>query len=116
LLNQIKTLELKINQTQIMETNITQPIKNGTTVLVLGICSIVFSCLFVGMILGIIGIVIGNTSIKLYKSNPTQYSGFGALNAGFIMSIIGAAIGFFYLIYYIFVGAAALSILSAAGI
>ncbi len=98
-----------------METNINQPIKNGTAVLVLGICSIVFSCLFVGMILGIIGIILGNSSLKIYKSNPTQYTGHGALNAGFIMSIIGAAIGFLYLIYYIFVGAAALSILGAAG-
>jgi hypothetical protein len=75
---------------------------NATAVLVLGICSIVFGCLFVGLILGIIGLVLGNKSRKLYKENPAIWEGYNQLNAGWIMSIIGLAISALYTIYYIF--------------
>jgi len=74
---------------------------NATTVLVLGICSIVFSCFFVGLVLGIIGIVLSGKGRKLYKENPNAYDGYGQLNAGFIMSIIGAALGTLYAIYWL---------------
>lgn len=87
---------------------------NATAVLVLGICSIVFGCLFVGLILGIIGLVLGNKGRKLYKENPAIWEGYNQLNAGWIMSIIGLAISALYTIYYIFwimiFGAAAASI------
>jgi hypothetical protein len=76
---------------------------NATAVLVLGICSIVFSCFFVGLVLGIIGLVLGNKSKKLYKDNPAIWDGYSQLNAGWIMSIIGLVIGALYTIYYIFV-------------
>ena len=74
---------------------------NATAVLVLGICSIVFSCFFVGGILGIIGIVLGSKGKKLYNAAPGMYEGYGQLNAGFIMSIIGTCLGGLYLIYWI---------------
>lgn len=74
---------------------------NATTVLVLGICSIVFSCFFVGVVLGIIGIVLSGKGRKMYKDNPSLYEGYGQLNAGFIMSIIGTALGALYTIYWI---------------
>jgi hypothetical protein len=74
---------------------------NATTVLVLGICSIVFSCFFVGLVLGIIGIVLSNKGRALYKASPTMYEGYGQLNAGFIMSIIGTSLGALYVIYWI---------------
>lgn len=76
---------------------------NATAVLVLGILSIVCSCFFVGLVLGIIGLVLGNKSKKLYKDNPAIWDGFGQLNAGWIMSIIGLAISTIYTIYYIIV-------------
>lgn len=86
---------------------------NATAVLVLGICSIVFGCLFVGLVLGIIGLVLGNKSRKLYKENPAIWDGYSQLNAGWIMSIIGLVIGGLYTIYYVivlvFIGAAATS-------
>lgn len=74
---------------------------NATTVLVLGICSIVFSCFFIGAILGIIGLVLGGKAKKVYRMSPEIYEGYGQLNAGFIMSIIGTCLGGLYLIYWI---------------
>ncbi len=73
---------------------------NATAVLILGICSIVFSCMF-GVILGIIGIVLSGKGIKMHKANPDLYDGWGQLNAGYIMSIIGTCLGALGLIYWI---------------
>ena len=47
-----------------------QTLPNSTAVLVLGICSIVFGCFFVGLILGIIGISMSGKGRKMYKDNP----------------------------------------------
>ena len=77
-----------------------QSLPNSTAVLVLGICSIVFSCFFVGLVLGIIGLALSGKGMKLYRQNPDLFDGFGILNAGFIMSIIGTALGGLYLIYW----------------
>lgn len=79
-----------------------QSLPNSTAVLVLGICSIVFSCFFVGLILGIIGLVLAGKARKLNRENPNMYDGAGSLNAGFIMSIIGTVLGAIYTLYYIF--------------
>ena len=78
-----------------------EKLPNATAVLVLGICSIVFGCFFVGMVLGIIGLVLSGKSRKMYKENPDQYEGYGSLNAGFVMSIIGTIIGGLYTVYWI---------------
>lgn len=77
------------------------PLPNATTVLVLGICSIVFSCVFVGLIPGIIGIVLAGKGRKMYKEAPSLYDGYGQLNAGYIMSIIGTCISALYVLYLI---------------
>ena len=74
---------------------------NSTAVLILGICSIVFSCFFVGLILGIIGLSISGKGRKLYKNNSELYIGYGSLNVGYIMSIIGTILGGLYIIYWI---------------
>jgi hypothetical protein len=79
------------------------PLPNATAVLVLGICSIVFSCFFVGLVLGIIGLVLGGKSRKLYQAAPGNYEGYGSLNAGYIMSIIGTSLSGIYVLYWIFV-------------
>jgi len=84
---------------------------NSTVVLVLGICSIVFGCFFVGLILGIIGISMSSKGRKMYRDNPELYEGYGALNAGWIMSIIGTVIGGLYIFYWII----AVAILGGAG-
>lgn len=86
---------------------------NATAVLIMGICSIVFACFFVGLILGIVGIVLAGKGRKLYKENPSGWEGYGQLNAGWIMSIIGTALAGLYVIYWIIwvaiLGAAATS-------
>jgi hypothetical protein len=78
-----------------------EKLPNATAVLVLGICSIVFGCFVVGMVLGIIGLVLAGKSKRLYKENPDKYEGYGSLNAGFVMSIIGTIIGSLYTIYWV---------------
>lgn len=70
---------------------------NSTTVLVLGIISIVCSFWFfalVGIILGIIAIVLGNKDITLFYSNRNLYtlSSFNNLKAGRVCAIIGLVI------------------------
>jgi hypothetical protein len=79
---------------------------NATAVLVLGICSIVFSCFFVGVICGIIGLVLASKGRTMYRDNPNLYECYGQLNAGWIMSIIGVVLGSLYVIYAIFWGIA----------
>jgi hypothetical protein len=76
---------------------------NATAVLVLGICSIVFACFFVGFVIGIIGIVLSSKPRKMYKANPELYDGSGQVNAGFICSIIGTCLGVVYIIYWLVV-------------
>ncbi len=78
-----------------------QMLPNATVVLVMGICSIVFSCFFIGIILGIVGLVMSGKPRKMYKENPSIWDGYGSLNAGYIMSIIGTILGALYTIYWL---------------
>jgi hypothetical protein len=73
------------------------PLPNATAVLVLGILSIVI-CGF----LGIIGLVMGNKDISLYKANPGIYSesSYSSLKAGRICSIVGLCLWGFGIIIY----------------
>jgi len=80
--------------------------------LVLGICSIVFGCFFVGLVLGIIGLVLANKGIREFRANPERYKGYGMLSAGRVTSIIGIVFGALYIVYYII----AVLILGAAGL
>ena len=97
---------------------IKKTIPNAIAVLVLGICSIVFACLGIGLILGIIGFVLSSNGRKLYKESPNTYEGYGMLNAGFIMSIIGTSLGSIYVLYMLFyiiiIGGALATIFAAA--
>ena len=80
-----------------------ETLPNSTAVLVLGSCSIIFGCFFVGLILGIIGLNLAGKGRKMYNANPELYDGYGALNAGWIMSIIGTILGGLYTFYWIIV-------------
>ena len=70
-----------------------EKLPNATAVLILGICSIVFGCFFVGLICGIIGLALAKKPMQMYLQNPQRYMNYGALNAGRIMSIIGVIFG-----------------------
>ena len=88
-----------------------ETLPNSTAVLICGICSIIFGCLFVGLILGIVGLNLASKGRKMYSANPELYTGYGALNAGWIMSIIGTILGGLYTIYWLIV----VAILGGAG-
>ncbi|WP_306639879.1 CCC motif membrane protein [Sanyastnella coralliicola] len=90
-------------------------LSNATASLVLGIISIVGSCLFaglVGLITGIIGLVISGKDKKEYAANPEAYTeqSYKLSKAGRVCSIIGlilSALAFiFVIIYVVFMGAA----------
>jgi|LakMenEpi03Aug12_release.lakeMendotaPanAssembly.Ray.scaffolds.fasta_scaffold787005_1 hypothetical protein len=91
-----------------------QTLPNSTAVLILGILSIITSCFLVGLILGIIGLSMGSKGKKLYRDNPDAFEGYGTLNAGYIMSIIGTVFGgltvLYYLIWVAILGGAAYSL------
>ena len=97
-------------------TNGIKPIlPNANAVLVLGILSVLFNCLIVGFILGIVGLVLSKESRAAYYSDPDKYSGYGVMNAGRVLSIIGVVLGSITLLYVIFgliVGGTLLGILT----
>ena len=82
-----------------------QALPNATSVLVLGILSIVTCCCYgvVGLILGIIALVLSKKDKALYNLNPSAYTdgSFKNLNAGRICAIIGLVLNILYLLFYI---------------
>jgi hypothetical protein len=89
---------------------------NSTPVLVLGILAILSCCCYAipGLILGIIGLVLGNKDLALYKSNPNAYtiSSYKNSKAGRICAIIALILSALYALlmiaFIIFFGFAAL--------
>jgi len=76
---------------------------NATTSLVLGIIGIVCCCTgIIGLVLGIIGLVLANKDIKLYQSNPRQYTGIETVNTARILCIIALVISAANIIYSIY--------------
>ena len=90
-----------------------QQLPNASAALVLGILSIVTGCVFIGLVLGIIGLVISSKDKRMYDQNPQAYDGYGSLNAGRILSIIGIVIGglvlFYWIIWVVIIGGAAMT-------
>ncbi len=78
------------------------PLPNASATLVLGILSIVVGCGGLGLVLGIIGLVISKEAKQMYDQNPDAYTGYGNLNAGRVLSIIGVVIGGISLLVFIF--------------
>lgn len=81
-----------------------QKLPNATTVLILGIVSIVTCCCYgiLGLITGGIGLMLANKDMKLYNANPDQFSNYNNLKVGRILCIIGLILSALYLIYVIF--------------
>ena len=70
-------------------TNQPQTVPNAVTSLILGILSILlFRLLFLGVILGFIGLYKSNKGLNEYKEQPELYKGYGMLIAGKILSLI----------------------------
>lgn len=69
--------------------NYPQTVPNAITALILGILSILlFRLLFLGVILGFIGLYKSNKGLNEYKEQPELYKGYGMLIAGKILSLI----------------------------
>ena len=85
--------------------NAPQSVPNATTVLVLGILSIVTCCCYgiIGLILGIVALVLSKKGKVLYNENPSLYteSPLKNLNAGRVCAIIGLVLNIIYLLIYI---------------
>jgi hypothetical protein len=96
--------------------NTTKPtLPNAVAVLVLGILSIICSCFILGLILGIIGLVLSKEGKKAFQQDPDKYEGYGALNAGRVLSIIGIVLGgltLFYWLILLAIGGTVLGVLS----
>lgn len=74
---------------------------NAVSTLVLGICSILFTFLFVGLILGIIGLGISGAGSRIYRDNPTVWTGYSMLTAGKTLCIIGIVLGAIYTLAFL---------------
>jgi hypothetical protein len=89
----------------------------GTTVLVLGILSIVIHCAGIGIILGSIALVMGNNDLRAMAGGAMDRSGEGITRGGKICGIIGICLGSLSLVlsilYMLF--AAALFATAASG-
>lgn len=85
-----------MDETNQVQNSVKPDLPNATATLVLGIISIVSLCCcqLVGLVLGIIGLVMGNKAVELYRQSPGVYSesSYKNANAGKICSIIGLAI------------------------
>lgn len=83
---------------------IQKKLPNGTTVLVLGILSIL-SCWcygIVGMTLAVIALVFYHKDIKLYDEAPELYKDLPNLNLGRVLAILGLCLSTLYLIFIIY--------------
>ena len=81
-----------------------QKLPNATTVLILGIVSIVNCCCYgiIGLIAGGVGLMMANKDMKLYNENPEMYSNYNNLKIGRVLCIIGIILSAIWLAYMIF--------------
>lgn len=66
---------------------------NAVAGMILGISSLVFGCFFVGLVLGVVGLVLSNKAQNAYNQSPDKYAGEGMIKAGRITSILGIIFG-----------------------
>ena len=81
-----------------------QPLPGASTVLTMGILSVVGSLICCGpfaAIFSIIGLVKANKLEKLYYEHPEQYSDFSNVKTGKILSYIGLALSLILLVFLI---------------
>lgn len=102
-------MEEQVNYEQVEVNNpiVQETLPNAAGVLALGILSIVSAVCCCGFLfplslaLGIIGWVMGNKGLSLYKEAPESYtrSSYSNLNAGRICSIIGVVLSILLIVY-----------------
>lgn len=81
-----------------------QPLPGASTVLTMGIISIIgtfFCCGPFGAIFSIIALVKAKTATQLYYQNPENYTDFSNVKTGKILAYIGLALSLIYLLLVI---------------
>ncbi|MEQ5789515.1 hypothetical protein J4E06_00530 [Muricauda sp. NFXS6] len=81
-----------------------QPLPGASTVLTMGILSIVgtlFCCGPFGAIFSIIGLVKAKTADQLYRESPENYTDYSNVKTGKILSYIGLALSLISLVFVI---------------
>lgn len=81
-----------------------QPLPGASTVLTMGILSIVgtlFCCGPFGAIFSVIGLVKAKTANQLYLQTPENYTDYSNVKTGKILSYIGLALSLIYLVLFI---------------
>ncbi len=81
-----------------------QPLPGASTVMTMGIISIVGSLVCCGpfaAIFSIIGLSKAKTAEKIYNENPDQYSDYSNVKTGRILSYIGLALSLISLVFVI---------------
>ncbi len=81
-----------------------QKLPNATTVLILGIVSIVTCCCYgiPSLITGFIALNLAKKDEALYLANPQMYSDYNNLKTGKTLAYVGIVLGVLYLVYMIF--------------
>ena len=78
-----------------------QTLPNAVASMVLGICSLVFGCPVVGLVLAIIGLNKAKKAYAINEQYPGYYTGVGFAKAGKITSIVGIVLGILLILYCI---------------
>lgn len=82
-----------------------QKLPNATTVLVLGILSIITCCCYgvIGLILGIVALVLAKKDLALYNANPQDFTNYQNLKVGRVLAIIGIVLNVLTLVYFVWI-------------
>jgi uncharacterized membrane protein len=69
----------------------------------MGILSIIGCCCYglPGLIFGIVAVILASKATQIYKNAPEDYTGFGNVQAGKIMGIIGIVLSIAMVLFYI---------------
>ncbi|WP_420602373.1 CCC motif membrane protein [Flagellimonas sp.] len=81
-----------------------QPLPGASTVLTMGIISVVgtiFCCGPFGIIFSIIALVKAKTANQLYLETPENYSDYSSVKTGKILAYVGLALSLVYLLFFI---------------
>jgi len=82
-----------------------QKLPNATTVLILGILSVITCCCYgiTSIIFSIIALIMANKDLALYNASPELYSNYDHLKIGRILAFVGLGFGALYMLYMIVV-------------
>ncbi|WP_420319871.1 CCC motif membrane protein [Flagellimonas sp.] len=74
-----------------------QKLPNSTLILVFGIISTVLGCCYgFGGLFGIIALILSPKAKRAYKENPEEYSDYGNVKIGIVLSIIGIVLALIF--------------------